>query len=129
MTRLLICGDREWKDMVFIQLMLKQRPDVTVVIEGECRGADKLARAAAEHLGIPVEPYPALWKEHGPAAGSIRNQQMLDEGRPTEVWAFHDNFEESKGTRDMTNRSVWANIPTWLITHYSMEMLSRLERR
>lgn len=111
--------------MVFIQLMLAQRPDVMGVIEGECRGADKLARAAAEHLRIPVYPYAADWKGEGPAAGPLRNQRMLDYAEPTEVWAFHDNFEESKGTRDMTNRSVWASIPTWLITHWGMKKLEK----
>lgn len=104
--RILICGDREWKDPDLITVKLQTLPPDTLIIEGECRGADKLARICAKPLGLGVLPFPADWGEYGKAAGPIRNQQMLDEGMPTEVWAFHDNFEESKGTRDMIKRAT-----------------------
>lgn len=40
--------------------------------------------------------FPAKWNEHGKAAGPIRNQQMLTEGKPDVVFAFHDDIASSK---------------------------------
>jgi hypothetical protein len=64
------------------------------------RGADTLAGIIAEQIGLQVEVYPADWNRHGQAAGPIRNQQMLDQGRPDIVLAFHANISQSKGTKD-----------------------------
>jgi hypothetical protein len=52
------------------------------------RGADSLAVRYAEQYKCPVEKFPALWDVHGRAAGPIRNQLMLDEGKPDLVLAF-----------------------------------------
>jgi hypothetical protein len=64
----------------------------------------------AEELGIPVLSFPADWARFGRAAGPIRNQRMLDEGKPTLVLAFHNNIVESKGTKDMVKRARKAGI-------------------
>jgi hypothetical protein len=89
-----------------------------VLIEGECRGVDHLARKIAEiELHIDVRRYPADWDRYGKAAGPRRNQQMLDDGRPNEVWAFHDDLANSKGTKDMVERAMAADIPVWHFTH------------
>lgn len=82
------------------------------MIEGEAKGADKMARYWAGQNGIPVEPYPALWDKYSRAAGPIRNQQMLDEGKPTYAIAFYDRpRDESRGTADMVRRLKAAEIP------------------
>lgn len=115
--RLLVFGDRDWDDYeMILEEIRKRNPDV--VIEGEARGADKMARRAAEEeLGIPFEPYPAEWHIYGRSAGPIRNQQMLDEGKPTEAIGFHDDLSNSKGTRDMWNRLKEAKIPVEIFKH------------
>lgn len=116
--RLLICGDRNWSDsdLIYEQfLKLVKLPDV--VIEGEARGADALGRNCALALKIPVSPYPALWDVYGKGAGPIRNQQMLDEGKPTHVWAFHDDIENSKGTKDMVTRARAAGLVVEVFSH------------
>ncbi len=71
------------------------------MIESEAWGADTCARIAAEELNITVEKYPAEWNKYGQSAGSIRNKQMLTEGNPDLVLAFHANIESSKGTKNM----------------------------
>jgi len=114
--RVLVCGGREWTDKELIKQKLSLL-DVELVIEGECRGADLLGREAAEELHIEVKPFPAKWAIHGRAAGHIRNQQMLTEGKPHMVLAFHDNIKSSKGTKDMITRALKAGIPTWLVSH------------
>jgi hypothetical protein len=107
--RLLVCGDRNWSNRKLIKDKIKAaKPDV--IIEGEARGADSLGRDVANELRIPVLKYPAQWNKHGRAAGPIRNQQMLDEGKPNMVFAFHDDIANSKGTKDMVARAKKAGI-------------------
>lgn len=108
--RILFCGDRNWTDAEKIAKAF-DRLQPTLVIEGEARGADSLARDEAKRRGIMVLPFPAEWELYGRAAGPIRNRQMLDEGEPDLVVGFHSNIEASKGTRDMLKQAVKRGIP------------------
>lgn len=127
--RVLVCGDRNWTNQAIILRELHTVEDefdeyITVVIHGDARGADTLAGLAARQMcgyehpkeqvddNTPkLEVYPAQWDKFGRAAGPIRNQQMLDEGKPDLVLAFHADIENSKGTKDMVNRARKAGIP------------------
>ena len=114
--RLLVCGDRLWGDKEAIrERILALSPGV--IIHGGAQGADTLAGLAAAELGIPTEVYPAQWVRLGRAAGMIRNQQMLDEGRPDYVLAFHDDLAHSKGTANMIRRAEKAGIPVEVWSH------------
>lgn len=112
--RVLVCGDRRWRDKNTILTVLARLSDVDTVIEGEARGADTLAREVAEEYGISVLAFPANWNKYGRAAGPIRNKQMLDEGKPDLVIAFHNNITESKGTKNMLSQARERGIPTRL---------------
>ena len=114
---LLITGDREWKDLSLIQETLKFYPDTTTIIQGGCKGADDLSRIAARRLGIKPITYMADWNTQGLAGGILRNQQMLDEGKPDLVLAFHDDIVNSKGTRDMIIRANISVVEVHLICH------------
>ena len=46
----------------------------------------------------------------GGAAGAIRNGQMLTEGKPDLVVAFHGNISISKGTKNMVEQATKAGI-------------------
>lgn len=93
---------------------------VDILIEGEQRGADLMAKDWAISRGIPVDPYPAQWEKYGGRrkgnpAGPIRNQRMLDEGQPEYVIAFHRNPSASKGSKHMVTIAGKAGIPyVWL---------------
>ena len=87
--------------------------DIRLVIEGEARGADTLAREYGERHGIPVLAFPADWNKHGRAAGPIRNKQMLTEGKPELVVAFRG--PNSKGTQNMIDQSKKSNIPVKVV--------------
>jgi len=120
--RILICGDRNWSDQQMIIETLSQLGRVCIiecVIEGEARGADTMARIAAETLGIYVLKFPANWGKYGRAAGPIRNQQMLDEGKPTLVLAFHNDIEHSRGTKNMVEKALKANIHVEVINEHT----------
>jgi hypothetical protein len=113
--RLLVCGDRNWDDYYTLKrAIVKLNPNI--IIEGECKGADIMARKIAEELGIVVIHFPADWEKYGRAAGPIRNAQQLKEGNPDLVLAAHNDIKNSKGTRDMIRRSLKANKAVYLIT-------------
>lgn len=81
-------------------------PEITEIISGMARGADSLAAEWATKFGFPLQKFPADWKKYGKAAGSIRNQQMLDEGKPDLVIAFPGGT----GTRDMIKKANKAGV-------------------
>jgi hypothetical protein len=112
--KVLVCGDRNWTDMQKIRVRLSQLPPGTVIIEGECRGADRMAARAARELGFKVDPYPADWKHHGNAAGPIRNSRMLNQW-PDLVIAFHSDLDRSAGTADTVRKARSRRIPVEII--------------
>jgi hypothetical protein len=111
--RVLVTGDREWSspDTIYdVLVRLKAIAGDLVVIHGGCRGADTIAGMAAVAIGCAVEVYPADWDRYHRRAGPIRNQQMIDEGRPEFAVAFHPDLKKSKGTADMVRRLRQSNV-------------------
>ncbi|MBM5785743.1 MAG: DUF2493 domain-containing protein [Cyanobacteria bacterium K_DeepCast_35m_m1_288] len=51
---------------------------VQALLHGAARGADQAIASAADQLGWPQIACPAAWRDHGRAAGPIRNRQMLE---------------------------------------------------
>lgn len=96
--------------------MLAALPPVARVIHGGCRGADNLGGWAARRQIIPVRVFRAEWERKGRAAGSLRNQCMLDEGRLDIVLAFHDDIASSLGTADMVRRTLAAGVQVRLVS-------------
>jgi YspA, cpYpsA-related SLOG family len=124
--RVLVCGSRTFSDQEVIMTVLDgilEQSDVLMghpmtVIEGGASGADEFAGDWAEYeVGLVFhERYPADWQRDGRAAGPIRNQRMLDVGKPDVVWAFVDRpLAESQGTADMVRRARKAGIPTYVV--------------
>lgn len=109
--RILVCGDRHWTNRIAIHGQLATLPKGTVIIEGAASGADQIAGFCARSLGFDVQEFPANWAKYGRAAGPIRNKQMLTEGKPDQVWAFHADIASSKGTANMVAQSKAAGIP------------------
>ena len=114
--KVLVCGDRNWTDRAAIKLWLETLKAVgyTRVIEGEARGADRLAREEAEKLGLEVDPHPANWDKYHRAAGMIRNREMLDQC-PDLVLAFHSDLSKSKGTKDCVQEAKKRGIKVEVI--------------
>lgn len=99
--------------------MADLQPDL--VIEGEAKGADLLASDAAFYFGIPVLRFPADWDKYGRAAGPIRNTQMLKEGKPDLVVAFHDNINASKGTLNMVQQARKQSVKVMVYNSYGVK--------
>lgn len=81
------------------------------IISGCATGADSVAIDWAVVNWCQLHEFPAEWEKYGKKAGYIRNQQMLDEGKPDIVLAFHNDLENSRGTKDMIARAQKAGIP------------------
>jgi hypothetical protein len=113
--RTLICGSREWDNLQLIsKWIIELNP--SVVIEGAAPGADSLAAHLAKMRRIPVREFPANWEKFGKAAGPIRNNQMLLEGKPDVVLAFHKDLSKSKGTKDMVTKAKRAALPIVVVS-------------
>ncbi len=107
--RVLVCGGRDFsdRDVVFGTLHdLAEQHGWLTIIEGGATGADSLAREWAKLCHHGVVTFRADWHSHGKAAGPIRNQLMIDGGKPDIVVAFPGG----KGTADMVKRARAAQM-------------------
>lgn len=88
--RVLVCGGRDYtnKDAVYDALTFLSVHEDLHIIAGGARGADAFGAQWALDHDMPLNVYNADWETHGKSAGPIRNQQMLDEGKPDLVLAF-----------------------------------------
>lgn len=104
MRRILVCGGRHYNDRAFMFSVLdKFSPEV--VIHGGCSGADSLAKEWAILNGKQHVEFLPDWSI-GRAAGPLRNQRMLDEGKPDMGLVFPGG----RGTADMLRRLRKAGI-------------------
>ena len=109
--RVLVCGGREYADrekLAAVLADLRRTRGITHLIAGGARGADTLAAEWADDQDIPSSIYMADWDGLGRKAGPIRNQRMLDEGKPDLVVAFPGG----RGTADMVRRAREAGVET-----------------
>jgi hypothetical protein len=120
--RILVCGSRTFSDRTSINTVLDGlRPDgpyplQLTIIEGGARGADEYAKDWAVAHDVEHMQFPADWKTHSRKAGHIRNQQMLDEGKPELVIAFVNKpLERSVGTYSMVRLARQARVPVWVV--------------
>jgi hypothetical protein len=76
------------------------------IVSGCATGADSVAIDWAVVNWCHWLEFPAEWDKHGKKAGFIRNQKMLDEGKPDVVIAFPGG----NGTKDMIRRAEAAGV-------------------
>ena len=117
--RLLVCGGRDYDaadafnhleafalgDIEYVTGVMPAHVDC--LIHGGARGADEGAAQWGKSEHIKVLEFKADWKKHGKAAGPIRNQRMIDEGKPDVAIAFAGG----RGTKDMVSRLRAAGVP------------------
>jgi hypothetical protein len=84
---------------------------VQALLHGAARGADQAIAAAADQLGWLQIACPAAWREHGRAAGPIRNRQMLDRSLdlasalPLGAGLLVIGFPGSRGTASLVDQA------------------------
>lgn len=119
--RILVCGSRDWPSgNQIIGRFLDGFKDLNpTIIQGEARGADIQARQWAETNDMECISFPANWKIEGKRAGYIRNQRMLDEGKPDLVLAFVSKpLPESRGTAMMVEIARSAGKRVYVIERH-----------
>jgi len=86
-----------------------ERGRFVVIIHGAAKGTDWMAHLYAGP-GNPNRPlelsFPPDWITEGRRAGPLRNQRMIDEGKPDLVIAFPGG----RGTADMVRRARKARV-------------------
>ena len=114
--RVAVTGGRDYTDRhaiyAALDQLLAEHGGVFFLISGMDRGADTLAPEWAVSRNVPVLAFPvqpADWSRLGKRAGFIRNQRMLDDGRPDVLVSFPGG----NGTHDCTERAKRAGIPVW----------------
>jgi len=117
--KILICGDRNWYDENEICCRLLQLNDKEdIIITGGARGADSIANKIATNLKFKTIVKMADWEKYGRSAGPIRNREMLAL-KPDLVIAFHNNIDQSKGTKDCITAAAKLKIPVEIIKSIS----------
>jgi YspA, cpYpsA-related SLOG family len=98
--RVLVCGGRNFTNTKLIYKTLDdliKAENVDCIIEGDARGADRIAGYWAKKNRIDLYLFKADWERYGKSAGYRRNYQMLIQGLPDVVIAFPGG----KGTANM----------------------------
>lgn len=121
MRRYLVTGSRHWSPETIIQeifrrLATQYRADQVTVVVGDCpTGVDPLAKRLAQEWGFHVEEHEAKkeWHYYGPTAGPRRNKRMVKSGADM-CFAFSQDINKSRGTRNCAGLAVAAGIPTML---------------
>ncbi|CAO99346.1 DUF2493 domain-containing protein (plasmid) [Azospirillum brasilense] len=116
MTRVLVCGGRDYQDhkRVFAELdQIHAEREISVVIHGACiqrgmlSGADRWAEAWAIAREVPYWGFPARWNiDGGGKAGPMRNARMLEKAKPHIVVGFPGG----RGTNGMLRMAREAGV-------------------
>lgn len=96
--RVIIAGGRDIHDRETVaQAIIDAKFDITEVVCGCASGVDALGASWARTHGVPVREFRASWKQHGKAAGPMRNRLMAENADALIlVWDG-----KSKGSRSM----------------------------
>lgn len=130
--RIVVTGGRDYTNFADVCEVLHfirrgSNDEETVLINGLANGADSLCRLWAIQNNVEPMDFPAKWDDldaegavirtrrdgskYNMAAGFIRNQAMIDVGKPSILVAFPGG----RGTLDMVNRCRKAMLPIFTI--------------
>lgn len=84
---------------------------ITEIVSGGARGADRLGEQYAKENNIPCKVFPADWKTFKNAAGPIRNSQMKNYADAAIVFIF----DGSRGSANMINQMEKAKKPVFVV--------------
>lgn len=115
--KLIIAGPRDLPCSLFmIQTSISNagidRAEISEVVCGMATGVDTMGKEWAKSHGIPVKPFYPDWKQHGKAAGPIRNRQMAEYADA--LVAIWDG--KSKGTKDMIRIAALKGLRVYVET-------------
>lgn len=108
--RLIIAGSRTVTSEAIVReafaWSLFDWAEITLVLSGACTGVDIIGENIARNKRVRVQCFPAIWKDHGRAAGPIRNAEMVKQADG--LLAVWDG--ESHGTKDIIQKALDAEL-------------------
>ena len=94
----IIAGSRDINEFDTVKEAIEESKfKITEIVSGGCRGVDWLGECYGNENEISTKSFPADWKQHGKAAGPIRNREMAEYADA--LIAVWDG--QSKGTANM----------------------------
>lgn len=112
--RVVIAGSRSINDFDLIKEAVERSGfDITEVVSGTARGADRLGEHWARTNNVPIKMMPADWDKNGKAAGYIRNREMAEYADAAII--IWDG--ESRGSKNMIDEMVKKNKPHYILTN------------
>lgn len=113
MMRVIVCGSRDIEsasDALRIWDALDaMEPRPTIIVHGDCRGADSIAKSWAVMRGVAQEPHPADWR-CGARGGPVRNTKMAKAGADLCIAIYRPPLSMKSGTADMVRKAQRAGI-------------------
>lgn len=115
MSTVIVTGGRDFDDDELLWRVLNtlhQEQPITVLVHGDAKGADAMAKQWAESRmpHVHTRSYPAEWGKHGRAAGPLRNQKMIDDERAAGPVRCVVAFPGGRGTADCVRRAEAAGL-------------------
>lgn len=95
-----VIGSRGFNDYELVKTTLSPI-NITLLVSGGAKGADSLGERYANENNIETLIFKPDWKKHGPAAGPLRNTDIVNNADT--IIAFWDG--ESKGTKDSITKA------------------------
>lgn len=116
--KVIIAGCRDFDDYELLKekcddFLQDEKKEDVIIISGHASGADALGERYAQERGFQLETYPADWKAHGRAAGSIRNARMASAANA--LIAFWDG--KSRGTKNMIEIATKHNLKVAVVRY------------
>ena len=113
MTRVLVCGGRDFNDekMMYEELdkiLDNGDGDEYELVSGHAKGADILSEKYAKDRHIRIKVFPVDWKRYGKVSGIKRNKDMLDyvsQENPVVVAFWDGNSTGTKNTIDTARKT------------------------
>lgn len=111
--RVIVAGSRTLTDAKLVERAIRESGfEITELISGHAKGADRLAEAWAQNQvpPIPIRKFPAAWEKLGSAAGPIRNRAMAEAAEA--LVCLWDG--QSPGSRNMILEAKQRGLPTFI---------------
>lgn len=116
--RVIVSGAVAWSNAAAIRRELAKLPAGSVVIHGDCSGADEIAGRTAAELGFGVEPMakaPPDYAKYRRLAWKGLNERMLATGVAL-VLVFHPDIDASHGSKHMRDVAAAAGVEVRVFT-------------
>jgi len=96
----IVAGSRDGVTLKIVENAMQDAPfEITEVVSGTARGADRFGEIIAKKYNLPLHRFPANWNKYGRRAGYLRNVEMAMNAEALVAIQYNN----SRGTEHMIN--------------------------